>query len=725
MAAMRWFAIVSVGSFALFAGAQPVIDGSATDVLYGEPLVIQDTQTGFGDANLGRPDVCNGSELDTAHAADWGDYFYLVLPGNFESNGNHLEIFFDSRPGGQNRLLQTNPGPANQGLLRMSDDGSGNGLTFTPGFEADFWVSVAAFGDPVDISVDYAELYVDANNPGTFYFAGTGQTKCETNGGQLEGGDPGAPAILCTIDNSNVAGVDGGFGTSDGSGVTTGCEIAIPLAALGNPTSIKITAFINGQQHDFMSNQLLGGIFGIPSDNLGEPRAVKLAETLHEPFEYTLPATPRGACCVDDDCFVLTRAACEGLNGTYQGDNVSCDGNPCDGTPSGRCCIDDGYSGTCVVTTLDECKTLGGTYDGDGTTCDGCPCLLDPQGACCVNDECQLLTEAECAAVQGAYAGDYTNCTSNPCDFGACCIVVECEELFRFECEDQSGRFLGDGIVCTAGICAYTIETPHVAGSMQGWDPGATPMTEDPVGSHIWKHTFTGLDPDARYEFKITDGTWNNNLPSGNSWCFTDANGDITIIYDANFYNDGWLPQKDRLGLSTDPATWTAAGSFQGWNNANPDTKMEPQGDGIYMYSGTGLSPGGYEWKAVVTGSWDSISQDNRSVNTQNMPFEIEAASDTFKLYVDAIQGRVKVDIQSAICRGDLNCDGFIDFNDINDFVLALANWDGWKAKYPDCPEQNADVNGDNMYGGANGFGDINPFVALLASSGGNPIPCD
>ncbi len=76
------------------------------------------------------------------------------------------------------------------------------------------------------------------------------------------------------------------------------------------------------------------------------------------------------------------------------------------------------------------------------------------------------------------------------------------------------------------------------------------------------------------------------------------------------------------------------------------------------------------------------------------------------------------------ICRGDLNCSGFIDFGDINPFVLALSNWEQWKLTYPNCPEQNADINGDGQYGGSNGFGDINPFVALLASGGGQPIPC-
>ncbi len=77
-----------------------------------------------------------------------------------------------------------------------------------------------------------------------------------------------------------------------------------------------------------------------------------------------------------------------------------------------------------------------------------------------------------------------------------------------------------------------------------------------------------------------------------------------------------------------------------------------------------------------------------------------------------------------SICRGDLDCSGFVDFGDINPFVLALSNWPAWLAQYPNCPPENADVNGDGQYGGPNGFGDINPFVALLASGGGQPIPC-
>jgi hypothetical protein len=63
---------------------------------------------------------------------------------------------------------------------------------------------------------------------------------------------------------------------------------------------------------------------------------------------------------------------------------------------------------------------------------------------------------------------------------------------------------------------------------------------------------------------------------------------------------------------------------------------------------------------------------------------------------------------------GDLNCDGTVDFGDINPFVLALANPAAYATTYPDCDIMLGDVNGD----GSVDFGDINPFVALLSGGG-------
>jgi hypothetical protein len=63
------------------------------------------------------------------------------------------------------------------------------------------------------------------------------------------------------------------------------------------------------------------------------------------------------------------------------------------------------------------------------------------------------------------------------------------------------------------------------------------------------------------------------------------------------------------------------------------------------------------------------------------------------------------------ILHGDLNCDGSVNFGDINPFVLILSNPVMWQTTYPGCPLLNGDISND----GTVGFGDINPFVALLS----------
>ena len=59
---------------------------------------------------------------------------------------------------------------------------------------------------------------------------------------------------------------------------------------------------------------------------------------------------------------------------------------------------------------------------------------------------------------------------------------------------------------------------------------------------------------------------------------------------------------------------------------------------------------------------------------------------------------------------GDLNCDGVLDAFDIDPFVLALTDPDGYAVAYPDCDINNADINGD---GTIDAF-DIDPFVEIL-----------
>jgi hypothetical protein len=59
---------------------------------------------------------------------------------------------------------------------------------------------------------------------------------------------------------------------------------------------------------------------------------------------------------------------------------------------------------------------------------------------------------------------------------------------------------------------------------------------------------------------------------------------------------------------------------------------------------------------------------------------------------------------------GDLNCDGVVDFFDIDPFVQLLVSPNEYLANFPNCNPLNGDINQD----GELDFFDIDPFVVLL-----------
>lgn len=266
----KWSTLFCASAWLWVGASAQTIDG-ARDALYGSPLVIQDTWTGFGDSNLGQIDYANGSELDAGYAyVDMANsVLYLFLAGNLESNFNKLEIFFDTISGGQNRLRGDNSGVDFGGLNRMGDDGSGNGLIFDTGFEADYWISVTGGGSSYALYANWAELLTSGGGAG--YYLGT--TGAGSDGTLTGGTNP--YGVRVTINNSNTGGVTSS--TADpaaAAAVTTGIELAIPFSAIGitGTTVIKISTFVNGGGHDYLSNQVLGGVGGL--GNLGEPRNV-------------------------------------------------------------------------------------------------------------------------------------------------------------------------------------------------------------------------------------------------------------------------------------------------------------------------------------------------------------------------------------------------------------------------------------------------------------------
>ncbi len=258
-----WIPILTLALVALtHPDARAVTVDGRLDPDYGQPLSVQTLQTGSLDNTLviaGRDSAASGfgSELDAASGFVDGGVLYLFLGGNLLANlgeidhRDQLHLFFDTAPGGQNRLRSDNPAV---GFAASSALNAFAGLTFDPGFAADYWLDalIPPSVTPI-LSAYYATLPTGGGGVGAFLGSGTIPGTGPLTGGSNPGG------VLVSVDDRNVGGVSHGCGAGDGSGVTLGVEWAIPLSVIGNPAGpIRVCAFVSSVYNPGLFNQVLG-----------------------------------------------------------------------------------------------------------------------------------------------------------------------------------------------------------------------------------------------------------------------------------------------------------------------------------------------------------------------------------------------------------------------------------------------------------------------------------
>lgn len=131
----------------------------------------------------------------------------------------------------------------------------------------------------------------------------------------------------------------------------------------------------------------------------------------------------------------------------------------------------------------------------------------------------------------------------------------------------------------------------HVAGNFQGWDPAATPMTDN--GDGTYSHTFTS-DTAAMYQYKFVNGNAWGSDESVPGACAFDGNRHVTV--DGMMGNTGAsvcygscaacgqssvLFRVDMTNEEVSPFGVHVAGTFQGWDPAATEL-TDPDGDMIY-----------------------------------------------------------------------------------------------------------------------------------------------
>jgi hypothetical protein len=248
----KFLAITSLAflGFGVTGGPAQTITGNlgTTGVTYGSPLSVQTINTGFGN-NSGAGDASTGSELDAAYGAISGGNLYLFVAGDFQNNGNHLNVFLADGRSGQSSL-STSVSPLN----------AMNGSVFSSGFSATYALDVNDYQGTAYTST--ADL---VNNNGGFQ--GGVVLSAGIGSGILNNG------IGLALNNTHVStmGASGAAlsGATSGANTMTGLELSIPLSLLGNPSgSIEVLADVNGGGNGYLSNQFLPGL-GTGSGNVG------------------------------------------------------------------------------------------------------------------------------------------------------------------------------------------------------------------------------------------------------------------------------------------------------------------------------------------------------------------------------------------------------------------------------------------------------------------------
>jgi|GEM_PF-5679952 len=251
-----------------------------------------------------------------------------------------------------------------------------------------------------------------------------------------------------------------------------------------------------------------------------------------------------------------------------------------------------------------------------------------------------------------------------------------------------------------------------------GWY-GRTLYVVDRAGNTRWAKSFGGTyEAEAVYakqlcgnsgEVLLVGGTYGTNhvrldaarLSDGATlWTFNDPTADwvVHVVAVGDVNGDGVQEIYIRSsGNASRPAKYQALNGCDGtriWQVSYPYTAQLPVHGRLVDVTGDGVQ----ELLVAV---------DNRIEARHGLTGAL-VRTYTFPALVNAFE---LADLP-AFDLGDLNCDGSVDFDDIDAFMLALNSGTSYHATYPDCERALADCNGDGYVD----FDDIDFFVALLSA---------
>ena len=225
------------------------------------------------------------------------------------------------------------------------------------------------------------------------------------------------------------------------------------------------------------------------------------------------------------------------------------------------------------------------------------------------------------------------------------------------------------------------------------------------------------LDSDPGW---LTEGQWAFGTPTGGGSHDFDPTGGFTgdSVYGYNLAGDYTDSMAEYFLTTTALDCTDLTGTefrFQRWLGVESAS---------YDHATVEISVDGVNWTTVWEHTGGAISDTSWSLQT----FDVSAIADgeaqvQFRWGMGTTDGSVTYpgwnidDIQiwgvvpvEQPPAGDANCDGLVNFGDIDPFVMAITDPAAYDAAYPDCDALTADCNGDGLVN----YGDIDPFVSLL-----------
>jgi hypothetical protein len=397
---------------------------------------------------------------------------------------------------------------------------------------------------------------------------------------------------------------------------------------------------------------------------------------------------PQGACCTDTACTIDYRLTCDAASGTYGGDGTLCAGNDCNANGVEDICdLLGGTSPDCNANGIpDECDLDAGTsadLDGNG-----------------VPDEC----DPDCNG-NGIIDGCDVSCAGGCASLPDCGLSADCQE---------------DGIPDECQLVYEGCDGVR-------YDSGFADLVNGVRPDSGW--SFVGVADD----FVLDQATVGTCLRF-DIFDWVDS-GNLTTLHARIYENPN--------GLMNLGSFWAATPVFdQTYSVADGTLTITDTGEDLYGYDllrflATGpayaLDAGNYALHIMFPGTWDAGfwatagSDDSDCAiywgDWMDWPADTCAGGDDLTRLSFALLGDQSNDTNEngvpdecdVTLVGDVNCDGGVDFGDINPFVLILSDPAAWQQAYPDCPFLNGDIDQD----GSVNVRDVNPFVAILCGRTG------